>query len=55
MVLNCETDSTTVGGKLASPIWSTDYPKLSPGVNSLTMIGDLDDAQITLKYLPRLL
>ena len=55
IVLNCETDSTTVGGKLASPIWSTDYPKLSPGINSLTMIGDLDDAQITLKYLPRLL
>lgn len=55
IVLNCETDSTTVGGKLASPIWSTDYPKLSPGVNSLTMIGDLDDAQMTLKYLPRLL
>lgn len=55
IVLNCETDSTTVGGKLASPIWSTDYPKLSPGVNSLTMIGDLDDVQITLKYLPRLL
>lgn len=55
IVLNCETDSTTVGGKLASPIWSTDYPKLIPGVNSLTMIGDLDDAQITLKYLPRLL
>lgn len=55
IVLNCESDSTTVGGKLASPIWSTDYPKLSPGVNSLTMIGDLDDAQITLKYLPRLL
>lgn len=55
IVLNCETDSTMVGGKLASPIWSTDYPKLSPGVNSLTMIGDLDDAQITLKYLPRLL
>ncbi|MFW4406534.1 phage tail domain-containing protein [Lactiplantibacillus paraplantarum] len=55
IVLNCENDSTTVGGKLASPIWSTDYPKLSPGVNSLTMIGDLDDAQITLKYLPRLL
>lgn len=55
IVLNCETDSTTVGGRLASPIWSTDYPKLSPGVNSLTMIGDLDDAQMTLKYLPRLL
>ncbi|MEO3734031.1 phage tail domain-containing protein [Lactiplantibacillus plantarum] len=55
IVLNCETDSTTVGGKLASPIWSTDYPKLIPGVNNLTMIGDLDDAQITLKYLPRLL
>lgn len=55
IVLNCENDSTTVGGKLASPIWSTDYPKLSLGVNSLTMIGDLDDAQITLKYLPRLL
>lgn len=55
IVLNCENDSTTVGGKLASPIWSTDYPKLGPGVNSLTMIGDLDDAQITLKYLPRLL
>nr|WP_262345622.1 phage tail family protein [Lactiplantibacillus plantarum] len=31
IVLNCENDSTTVGGKLASPIWSTDYPKLSPG------------------------
>ncbi|WP_353986696.1 phage tail domain-containing protein [Lactiplantibacillus plantarum] len=55
IVLNCETDRTTVGGRLASPIWSTDYPKLSPGVNSLTMIGDLDDAKITLKYLPRLL
>uniref|UniRef100_UPI00155A23B0 phage tail protein n=1 Tax=Lactiplantibacillus plantarum TaxID=1590 RepID=UPI00155A23B0 len=29
IALNCENDSTTVGGKLASPIWSTDYPKLS--------------------------
>ncbi|WP_159259041.1 phage tail domain-containing protein [Lactiplantibacillus pentosus] len=55
IVLNCETESTTVGGKLVSPIWSTDYPKLKPGVNSLTMTGDLDDAQITLKYIPRLL
>lgn len=55
IVLNCETESTTVGGKLVSPIWSTDYPKLKPGVNSLTMTGDLDDAQMTLKYLPKLL
>ncbi|MDN6052931.1 MAG: phage tail family protein [Lactobacillus sp.] len=55
IVLNCENNSTTVGGKLVSPVWSTDYPKLKPGVNSLSMIGDLDDAQITLKYLPRLL
>ncbi|WP_439847901.1 phage distal tail protein, partial [Lactiplantibacillus plantarum] len=55
IVLNCETNSTTVGGKLVSPVWSTDYPKLRPGVNSLSMIGDLDDAQMTLKYIPRLL
>ena len=55
IVLNCEDESTTIGGKLVSPVWSTDYPKLNPGVNSLTMVGDLDDAQITLKYLPRLL
>ena len=55
IVLNCEDESTTIGGKLVSPVWSTDYPKLSPGVNSLTMTGDLDDAQITLKYLPRIL
>ena len=53
IVLNCENDSTTIGGKLASPTWSTDFPKLKPGVNNLTMVGDLDDAQMTLKYLPR--
>ncbi|MEE6680429.1 phage tail domain-containing protein [Pediococcus pentosaceus] len=55
IVLNCETNTTTVGGKLVSPVWSTDYPKLKPGVNSLSMFGDLDDAQMTLKYLPKLL
>jgi hypothetical protein len=55
IVLNCETNTTTVGGKLVSPVWSTDYPKLKPGVNSLAMFGDLDDAQMTLKYLPKLL
>lgn len=55
IVLNCEDESTTIGGKLVSPVWSTDYPKLSPGVNSLTMTGDLDDATIVLKYLPKLL
>ncbi|MGY5438486.1 phage tail domain-containing protein [Lactiplantibacillus argentoratensis] len=55
IVLNCENNSTTVGGKLVSPVWSTDYPKLKPGVNSLSMFGDLDDAQMTLKYLPKLL
>ncbi|MPQ36922.1 phage tail protein [Lactobacillus plantarum] len=55
IVLNCENNTTTVGGKLVSPVWSTDYPKLKPGVNSLTMVGDLDDAQMTLKYIPKLL
>lgn len=55
IVMDCEDDSTTVNGKLVAPVWSTDYPKLKPGVNDLTMVGDLDDAQITLKYLPRLL
>ena len=55
IVLNCEDERTTIGGKLVSPVWSTDYPKLRPGVNSLTMTGDLDDATIVLKYLPRLL
>ena len=55
IVMDCETDSTTVNGRLVSPVWSTDYPKLRPGVNNLTMVGDLSDAQITLKYLPRIL
>ncbi|MCT3305790.1 phage tail protein [Lactiplantibacillus pentosus] len=55
IVMDCETDSTTVDGNLVSPVWSTDFPKLKPGVNSLTLTGDIDDAKITLKYLPRLL
>nr|WP_285803802.1 phage tail domain-containing protein [Lactiplantibacillus plantarum] len=55
IVMDCEADTVTVNGKLVSPVWSTDFPKLKPGVNGLSMIGDLDDAKITLKYLPRLL
>ncbi|WP_436680745.1 phage distal tail protein, partial [Lactiplantibacillus plantarum] len=52
---DCEEDQVTVNGALVSPVWSTDFPKLKPGVNSLTLTGDIDDAKITLKYLPRLL
>lgn len=55
IVMDCEADTVTVNGKLVSPVWSTDFPKLKPGVNGLSMIGDLDDAQMTLKYLPRIL
>ncbi|KJU75125.1 phage tail protein [Pediococcus damnosus LMG 28219] len=55
IVMDCETDTVTVNGRLVSPVWSTDYPQLIPGVNRLTMVGDLDDAQMTLKYLPKLL
>ena len=55
IVMDCESDTVTVNGKLVSPVWSTDFPKLKPGVNGLSMIGDLDDAQMTLKYLPRIL
>lgn len=55
IVMDCESDTITVNGHLVSPVWSTDFPKLKPGVNDLSMIGDLDDAQMTLKYLPRLL
>lgn len=55
IVMDCETDTVTVNGRLVSPVWSTDYPQLKPGVNGLTMVGDLDDAQMTIKYLPKLL
>ncbi|WP_076637111.1 distal tail protein Dit [Lactiplantibacillus plantarum] len=55
IVMDCEEDQVTVDGALVSPVWSTDFPKLKPGVNSLTLTGDIDDAQITLKYLPRIL
>lgn len=55
IVMDCETDTVTVNGRLVSPVWSTDYPQLKPGVNGLTMVGDLDDAKMTLKYLPKLL
>ncbi|MFH0490508.1 phage distal tail protein [Lactiplantibacillus plantarum] len=55
IVMDCEEDQVTVNGALVSPVWSTDFPKLKPGVNSLTLTGDIDDAKITLKYLPRLL
>ena len=55
IVMDCETDTVTVNGRLVSPVWSTDYPQLKPGVNGLTMVGDLAEAQMTLKYLPKLL
>lgn len=55
IVMDCDTDTVTVNGRLVSPVWATDYPQLRPGVNGLTMVGDLDDAQMTLKYLPKLL
>lgn len=55
IVMDCETDTVTVNGRLVSPVWSTDYPQLKPGVNSLTMVGDLADAEMTLKYRPKLL
>nr|WP_279590058.1 phage tail domain-containing protein [Lactiplantibacillus plantarum] len=55
IVMDCETDTVTVNGRLVSPVWSTDYPQLKPGVNGLTMVGDLADAQMTIKYLPKLL
>ncbi|MCG0674477.1 phage tail protein [Lactiplantibacillus plantarum] len=55
IVMDCETDTVTVNGRLVSPVWSTDYPQLKPGVNGLTMVGDLADAEMTLKYRPKLL
>ncbi|MBX4156508.1 phage tail family protein [Lactiplantibacillus plantarum] len=55
IVMDCENDTVTVNGRLVSPVWSTDYPQLKPGVNGLTMVGDLADAQMTLKYRPKLL
>lgn len=55
IVMDCENDTVTVNGRLVSPVWSTDYPQLKPGVNGLTMVGDLEDAKMTLKYLPKLL
>lgn len=53
IVLDSEAQKTTVGGKIEYPVWSTSYPKLKPGVNSLNMVGDIDDANIVLKYLPK--
>ena len=53
IMMDSETETTTVGGKVSYPVWSTSYPKLKPGVNSLSMVGDLDDAKMVLKYLPR--
>lgn len=53
IVLDSESQRTTVGGKVEYPVWSTSYPKLKPGVNSLNIVGDLDDAKMVLKYLPK--
>lgn len=53
IVMDSEAQRTTIGGRIAYPVWSTSYPKLKPGVNSLNMVGDLEDSKMVLKYLPR--
>ena len=53
IMMDSESETTTIGGKVSYPVWSTSYPKLKPGLNSLSMVGDLSDAKVVLKYLPR--
>jgi len=53
IMMDSESETTTIGGKVSYPVWSTSYPKLKPGLNSLSMVGDLSDAKMVLKYLPR--
>ena len=53
IVMDSEAQRTTIGGRISYPVWSTSYPKLKPGLNSLNMVGDLSDAKMVLKYLPR--
>lgn len=53
IIMDSEAQRTTVDGKIEYPVWSTSYPKLKPGINSLNIVGDLDDAKMVLKYLPK--
>lgn len=55
IMIDSEAGETTVDSKLVAPVWVTDYPKLRPGINQLNIVGDVADADITLKYLPRVL
>lgn len=52
---NTTLNKVTVDGRQVYPEWTTDYPRLRPGViNTFYYVGDIADAQLNIDYYPRL-
>lgn len=55
LIFNCETDQIRCGTQQIRPTFSTSFPKLNPGMNSIYVVAENDQAVPYLLYTPRTL
>lgn len=56
VIFDSEDEEITVENSMVEPVWISNYPKLKPGLNTISIFGsDLRNAEIVLSYYPRTL
>lgn len=56
VIFDSEDEEITVENSMVEPVWISNYPKLKPGINTISIFGsDLRNAEIVLSYYPRTL
>lgn len=56
VIFDSEDEEITVENSMVEPVWISNYPKLKPGINTISIFGsDLQNAEIVLSYYPRTL
>ena len=56
IIFDSEDEEITVENSMVEPVWISNYPKLKPGINTISIFGsDLQNAEIVLSYYPRTL
>lgn len=56
VIFDSDDEEITVENSMVEPVWISNYPKLKPGINTISIFGsDLRNAEIVLSYYPRTL
>lgn len=56
VIFDSRDEEITVENSMVEPVWISNYPKLKPGINTISIFGsDLHNAEIVLSYYPRTL